>query len=207
MTHTNKQRKERKMSGIKRLGYSKKEAVEATTLSLRSIDNLIATGKLKAMKAGSRVIISADSLESFIKKGTMKLRGVKDPRSPEGKDIVIQMMPEVAKLFHALPRKIDCPTVFYHFPKTSRLCKLFKQWTAETGVEGLSWRRLRNTGISRMYESGMAENVIHSQVGHSSREITKRYNCPSEDYKKRELQKYNNSLPTDTTTDTRVMGN
>ena len=117
------------------------------------------------------------------------------------------MMPEVAKLLHALPRKIDCPTVFYDFPKTSRLCKLFKQWTAEAGVAGLSWRRLRNTGISRMYESGMAENVIQSQVGHSSREITKRYNCPSEDYKKRELQKYNNSLPTDTTTDTRVMGN
>ena len=62
------------MTGIKRLGYSKKEAVEATTLSLRSIDNLIANGKLKAMKSGSRVIISAESLENFIKKGTMTYR-------------------------------------------------------------------------------------------------------------------------------------
>lgn len=62
------------MSGVKRLGYSKKEAVEATTLSLRSIDNLIANGKLKAMKSGSRVIISAESLENFIKKGTMTFR-------------------------------------------------------------------------------------------------------------------------------------
>ena len=66
--------KERKMNGIKRLGYSKKQSVEATSLSLRSIDNLIATGKLKAMKAGTRVIISAESLENFIKKGTMTFR-------------------------------------------------------------------------------------------------------------------------------------
>ena len=62
------------MNGIKRLGYSKKQAAEATSLSVRSIDHFIATGALKAMKAGSRVIISADSLENFIKKGTMTFR-------------------------------------------------------------------------------------------------------------------------------------
>lgn len=64
------------MNGIKRLGYSKKQAAEATSLSVRSIDHFIATGALKAMKAGSRVIISAESLESFIKKGTMTFRTV-----------------------------------------------------------------------------------------------------------------------------------
>jgi len=117
------------------------------------------------------------------------------------------MIPEVAKLLNTLPRRIDCPIVFYDFPKSFRLCKLFKEWTSEAGVKGLTWMRLRNTGISRMCEAGVAFNVIQSQAGHSSREMTERYNSPSDDYKKRELEKYNNSLPTDTPTDTGVMGN
>ena len=62
------------MNNIKKLGYSKKQAAEATSLSIRSIDYFISTGALKAMKAGTRVIISAESLENFIKKGTLTFR-------------------------------------------------------------------------------------------------------------------------------------
>lgn len=142
-----------------------------------------------------------------LNKGTMVLRGVKDLRSTAGKDVVIQMMPEVVELLNTLPQRIDCPKVFYNFPSSFRLCKLFKQWTGEAGVEGLTWTRLRNPGISRMYEGGVDIYVIQSQAGHSSREMTERYTSPSEAHKKEELEKYSNSILIDITTDTKAMGN
>ena len=57
------------MNGVKKLGYSKKQAAAATSLSVRSIDLLIANGKLKAMRSGRRVIISAESLVNYISNG------------------------------------------------------------------------------------------------------------------------------------------
>ena len=68
------------MNNIKQWGYSKNQAAEATSLSVRSIDNFIATGALKEMKAGSRVIISAKSLENFIKRENLTFKSANHQR-------------------------------------------------------------------------------------------------------------------------------
>ena len=51
-----------------KLAYSKKE--EAVSMSARSIDYLIANGKLKPVKIGRRVVIPARDLEKLIYNGS-----------------------------------------------------------------------------------------------------------------------------------------
>ena len=53
-----------------KLAYSKKEAAVATSMSVRSIDYLIANGRLNAVKIGRRVVIPARDLERLIYNGS-----------------------------------------------------------------------------------------------------------------------------------------
>ena len=62
------------MEEMQRLAYSKKEVAQLLSLSVRSVDHFISTGALRAMKANRRVLISADSVKNFIKKGIMTYR-------------------------------------------------------------------------------------------------------------------------------------
>jgi hypothetical protein len=57
------------MLTLRKIGYSKKEAAAATSLSVRSIDYLLAQGELKGVKINRRVIISADSLHRLVEHG------------------------------------------------------------------------------------------------------------------------------------------
>ena len=57
------------MHTLEKMGYSKKEAAVATSLSVRSIDYLLAKRLLHGVKVGQRVIISAKSLQKLIEKG------------------------------------------------------------------------------------------------------------------------------------------
>jgi excisionase family DNA binding protein len=52
-----------------KMGYSKKEAAAVSSLSTRTLDYLIAQGKLKAVKIRKRVVIPQASLESLMQKG------------------------------------------------------------------------------------------------------------------------------------------
>ena len=73
------------MKDNKKIGYSKKEAAFATSLSVRSIHNLINKGVLKTLNYGSRVIIRAESLERFIKVGAVpypEFSRKQDPAQP-----------------------------------------------------------------------------------------------------------------------------
>lgn len=63
--------------------FTKKEAAEFTTLSLRSIDYLISVGKLKATKVGGRVIVDGKSLTTLITRGTPVYRD-RSVRTTEG---------------------------------------------------------------------------------------------------------------------------
>lgn len=45
--------------------FSKQQAADALGVSLRTIDNLIATGQLKVTRIGKRVLISRETLEQF----------------------------------------------------------------------------------------------------------------------------------------------
>ncbi len=49
-----------------RLGYSLKEAAQASSLSRRTLEYQIAQGKLEAVKVGRRTIIKAKSLEKLL---------------------------------------------------------------------------------------------------------------------------------------------
>ena len=51
------------MEVVKRFGYSKKESAGALSISVRKLDELIKSGVLKTFNIGSRVIITAKSLE------------------------------------------------------------------------------------------------------------------------------------------------
>jgi excisionase family DNA binding protein len=53
-------------SKVTRLGYSFKEAAAATSLSRRTLEYMIAQGRLDAVKVGRRTVIKAKSLESLI---------------------------------------------------------------------------------------------------------------------------------------------
>lgn len=59
------------MKDLKKLGYSKRDAALVTSLSVRMIHNLINQGVLKAINVGSRVIITAKSLERFMQVGAV----------------------------------------------------------------------------------------------------------------------------------------
>lgn len=52
-----------------KIGYSKREASAATSLSVRSIDYLLTKGVLRGVKVGKRIVISADSLRRLVEKG------------------------------------------------------------------------------------------------------------------------------------------
>ena len=45
--------------------YSRKDAAQALSLGIRTLDQLIATGKIVALRVGRRVLVSRESLESF----------------------------------------------------------------------------------------------------------------------------------------------
>jgi hypothetical protein len=66
---------------LEKLGFSKKEAAAATSLSVRSIDYLLARRILHGVKVGKRVIISAKSLQKLIEKGATT--GYGEPPSTE----------------------------------------------------------------------------------------------------------------------------
>ena len=73
------------MRNILKLGYSKKEAASALSLSKRSIDSLINKGVLKTVRSGNRVIIQAESLKRFMKVGAVpypEFSRKKDPLQP-----------------------------------------------------------------------------------------------------------------------------
>jgi excisionase family DNA binding protein len=62
--------------GIKKLAYSKREAAEATSLSVRTLEYLIQRGQLKAVKAPgtTRVLIPARHLEALVNGGVLNGR-------------------------------------------------------------------------------------------------------------------------------------
>jgi excisionase family DNA binding protein len=59
----------RKLEPVPRLAYSLSEASAATSLSRRALEYLIEAGKLKRVKLGRRVVISAQELERLISNG------------------------------------------------------------------------------------------------------------------------------------------
>jgi len=56
---------------IRKLGYSRKEAVAALSLSKRTIDYLISGGVLKTVRAGNRVIILSKSADRLLEIGAV----------------------------------------------------------------------------------------------------------------------------------------
>ena len=51
---------------VDRLAYSKSEAMAATGLGRTALEKLIAEGKVETRRAGSRVVIPAHSLKSWL---------------------------------------------------------------------------------------------------------------------------------------------
>jgi excisionase family DNA binding protein len=50
-----------------KLGYSRKEAAAASSLSVRTVDYLIREGRLQAVKIKGRVVIPAQALQKLLK--------------------------------------------------------------------------------------------------------------------------------------------
>lgn len=55
-----------------RLLYSKRNAAELLSVSLRKLDSLIATNQIQTMRIGKRVLISREALENFVGKRPQK---------------------------------------------------------------------------------------------------------------------------------------
>ncbi len=56
-----------------KLGYSRKEAAAASSLSVRTVDYLIREGRLRALKIRGRVVIPAQALQKLLKaEGSLK---------------------------------------------------------------------------------------------------------------------------------------
>jgi excisionase family DNA binding protein len=51
-----------------RLLYSRKEAAEALSLHVNSVDILISSGRLRARRIGSRVLVPAEELERYARR-------------------------------------------------------------------------------------------------------------------------------------------
>jgi excisionase family DNA binding protein len=48
-----------------KLLYSRKEAAQLLSISLRSIDHLISSQKIQTRKIGKRVLVTSDSLQEY----------------------------------------------------------------------------------------------------------------------------------------------
>ncbi len=57
-------------SSLQPLLYSRREAARLLSISLRSIDYLIAGGKLKTRKIGSRILIPASAIHRLAETGS-----------------------------------------------------------------------------------------------------------------------------------------
>lgn len=57
------------MSENQPLLYSRKLAAQALSLSVRSIDYLLAAGKIQTVRVGSKVLIPAKELQKFARTG------------------------------------------------------------------------------------------------------------------------------------------
>ena len=63
---------DQKKKAVPKLGYSKKEAAEASSLSVRTLDYLIECGHLRAVKIGRRVVIPSRELQRLVEGGFSK---------------------------------------------------------------------------------------------------------------------------------------
>jgi excisionase family DNA binding protein len=63
------------MDGTTRLAHSPKEAAALLSMSRRSIDYLLKSGKLRGVQAGRRILIPHRELEKFLTVGTATLKG------------------------------------------------------------------------------------------------------------------------------------
>ncbi|MGA7222392.1 MAG: helix-turn-helix domain-containing protein [Candidatus Acidiferrales bacterium] len=54
-------------NAVPRLLYSKRDAAEALGVSLRTIENFLATGELAARRVGRRTLVLASSVSDFAK--------------------------------------------------------------------------------------------------------------------------------------------
>lgn len=52
-------------SNVEKLLYSRREAAEALSLSIRSVDYLITTGRLPSRRIGSKILIPAGAIRRF----------------------------------------------------------------------------------------------------------------------------------------------
>src|SRR5258707_10634314 len=52
---------------LQKLAYSKQEAAYALSCGITKIDELIATGQLKAVKSGKRVLITDEELKRYLR--------------------------------------------------------------------------------------------------------------------------------------------
>ena len=59
------------MKVVKKFGYSRKESAVALSICVSQLDKLIKSGALKTFNIGSRVIITAESLERLTKVGVV----------------------------------------------------------------------------------------------------------------------------------------
>jgi hypothetical protein len=55
----------RMASNVEKLLYSRREAAQALSLSIRSVDYLITTGRLASRRIGSKVLIPAGAIRRF----------------------------------------------------------------------------------------------------------------------------------------------
>jgi len=53
------------MSGNEKVLYTKREAAQMLSISVRSLDYLIVSGQLAARRIGRRVLIHRDAIEQF----------------------------------------------------------------------------------------------------------------------------------------------
>lgn len=55
------------MDNASKLLFSKKEAAQALSVSLRTLENLVGRGELSVKRVGRRVLISRQALEHFVR--------------------------------------------------------------------------------------------------------------------------------------------
>jgi hypothetical protein len=60
---------------MQRILCSKREAADALSCSMRTIENLASTGQLKTRSLGRRKLVVCASLEALANKGTGKISG------------------------------------------------------------------------------------------------------------------------------------
>jgi integrase len=100
---------------------------------------------------------------------------VRESKAGEARHVPLNQI--AVSTLQAIPRRLDCPWVFYteNGTQRSQMARQWVGWLKQAGIENFHWHDLRHTFASRLVMGGVDLYTVMKLMGHHSIEMTQRY--------------------------------